>query len=121
LIESCLRQQGCDTTVVTKGSDAVREITRKDYDLVVLDWQMPDLNGAETLICAQDIISYDSSFQIPWVTNHLPVITYSGQDRDQMNLPKCNNFEIIGHIPKSFTFPQLKQATLGVLDGLRHL
>ena len=119
LIQSCLRQQGCKTNVVTKGSEAVREITRNAYDLVVLDWRMPELNGAETLVCAQDIISYDSTFRSPWVTNQIPVITYSGEDRDQMNFPKCENFELMGHISKSSTFAQLKHATFTYLRALR--
>lgn len=118
-MESCLRQQGCITSIATSGEEAVREITNNDYDLLVLDWQMPLMNGPETLVCAQDIISYDSTFRLPWITNQLPVLTYSGQEIEKTAIPSCENFEFVGHIRKSASYPELRKTTKDLLHDLR--
>ena len=40
-----LHEEGLVTDICTRGQDAIRQITRSVYDLVVLDWMLPDLDG----------------------------------------------------------------------------
>jgi DNA-binding response OmpR family regulator len=40
-----LHEEGFVTDICTRGQDAIRQITKSIYDLVVLDWMLPDLDG----------------------------------------------------------------------------
>jgi CheY-like chemotaxis protein len=47
LISQLLQGRGHDVTVVSTGREAVEEVTRGDYDLVLMDLQMPEMDGLE--------------------------------------------------------------------------
>lgn len=42
-----LRKLGCQTDVVATGSDALVAVARKSYDMVLMDCQMPEMDGYE--------------------------------------------------------------------------
>jgi CheY-like chemotaxis protein len=44
-----LEKKGYEVTTVTNGSDAIDLCQEKNFDLVLLDEQMPGLSGLETL------------------------------------------------------------------------
>jgi len=44
-----LEHEGYKTKAITSGRDALEEALGKDYDLIVLDVMLPDLNGIEVL------------------------------------------------------------------------
>ncbi len=50
-----LEQLGDEVDLASSGADAIEAVARKDYDVVFMDVQMPELNGIETTkqICAQ--------------------------------------------------------------------
>ena len=118
LMETCLRQQGCDTRVVSSGKQAVSEITTHDYDLMVLDWNMPLMSGYEAVVCAQDLISFDASFRQAWLSNQLPILTYSGVEGQTLEYPDCKNFNFVDFIPKAAPYSELKSRTSQVLREL---
>jgi signal transduction histidine kinase/CheY-like chemotaxis protein/HPt (histidine-containing phosphotransfer) domain-containing protein len=43
-----LQQVGCDCTVVVNGREALDEALRNEYDAILMDCQMPELDGFET-------------------------------------------------------------------------
>jgi two-component system sensor histidine kinase/response regulator len=42
-----LEQLGCSVDVATNGTEAVDHFRERDYDLILMDWQMPLMNGIE--------------------------------------------------------------------------
>jgi DNA-binding NtrC family response regulator len=44
-----LKAQGLEVTALGSGREALTELGEKDYDVVVLDMRMPDLDGIATL------------------------------------------------------------------------
>jgi two-component system sensor histidine kinase/response regulator len=42
-----LEQLGCSVDVATNGTEAVDHFRDRDYDLILMDWQMPIMNGIE--------------------------------------------------------------------------
>ena len=48
VLSARLRRLGCHVEGVVGGSEAIRRMSQRDYDLVLLDLQMPDLDGIET-------------------------------------------------------------------------
>ena len=49
LLDSALRHFGFDVVVAANGRDALREVTRFDPDVILLDVMLPDLDGFEIL------------------------------------------------------------------------
>jgi CheY-like chemotaxis protein len=42
-----LEQLGCSVDIATDGMKAVEQFRQRDYDLILMDWQMPLMNGVE--------------------------------------------------------------------------
>jgi DNA-binding response OmpR family regulator len=49
LFEAVLTEEGHEVTSVATGREAVRKIIKDDYDLIILDIKMPDMNGLEVV------------------------------------------------------------------------
>jgi CheY-like chemotaxis protein len=49
LFEAVLAEAGHEVVTVATGREAVRKILKDDYDLVILDIKMPDMNGLEVV------------------------------------------------------------------------
>ncbi len=42
-----LERLGCHVDVATDGTEAVEHFRKRDYDLILMDWQMPRMDGIE--------------------------------------------------------------------------
>jgi DNA-binding response OmpR family regulator len=67
-----LESQGMICRHFSRGGDILRAVLRDTYDLVVLDWQVPDLNGEEVLRAIRKS-----------VREPLPVLFTTGRDREE--------------------------------------
>jgi two-component system, cell cycle sensor histidine kinase and response regulator CckA len=62
-----LRQAGLDVDEAVNGLEALSLYTKRDYDLIVLDFDMPELDGLETQARLMDV---DPSVRIVFVTGY---------------------------------------------------
>lgn len=49
LFEQVLAEDGHQTVAVATGREAVRKILKEEFDLIILDIKMPDMNGLEVV------------------------------------------------------------------------
>jgi len=42
-----LEKLGCRTVIAPNGADAIERFQQSEYDLILMDWQMPVMNGFE--------------------------------------------------------------------------
>lgn len=49
LFEAVLAEAGHEVVTVATGREAVRKILKDEYDLIILDIKMPDMNGLEVV------------------------------------------------------------------------
>jgi CheY-like chemotaxis protein/HPt (histidine-containing phosphotransfer) domain-containing protein len=63
VIRAQLERLGCEATIVEDGAGALEALEHGSYDTLLLDWQMPVMDGAETT----RRIRRSSHFQIPIV------------------------------------------------------
>lgn len=119
LIESCFRQQGCDTMIATNGTDAVRMFENMNYDLIVLDWVMPDLNGEEVIKQGEQSINQSLLEGEDFIK--IPVLTYSAHGFQDINFPETTHFTQLGHIKKTTTYKRLRSKTNIILNRVKKL
>ncbi|HET6566940.1 MAG TPA: response regulator [Rhodothermales bacterium] len=83
-----LEHKGYDVTSVTNGADAVNRVREENYDLVLLDEQMPGMGGLETL---SEIKQLSPEVPIVMVTKseeeHLMEEALGGQISDYLTKP----------------------------------
>lgn len=67
-----LREKGYDVLTVNNGDDAIEKVRNQDFDIILLDENMPGLSGLETLA------------QIKNLKSHLPVIMITKSEEEHI-------------------------------------
>lgn len=119
LMAACLRKLGCSIKTVMTPADAILEVTNRSYDLVVLDWIMPVMDGGRTLLEAQRIISSDSARDLEWAAERLPVVTFSGRENENIDFPDCRHFRRLDHWEKSLPKSELMARANRIVSHLQ--
>lgn len=72
LVKRWLEVAGHSCALSLRGKAFIRDIGRESYDLYILDWEVPDLSGAEVLawICAH-------------IENPVPILFVTARDREE--------------------------------------
>lgn len=118
MIESILGQSGCETVVVDNGQDAVDELFEHAYDLIVLDWMMPSMNGLQTI----KMLDETADLSATGIQNKkVPVLIFSASPRSQIVFPKSKTFRKIGYLQKTSTYDTIRKTTDMFLDNLRKM
>ena len=64
-LQKLLQKQGYDATIVSGGTEALTEIKQSDFDLIVIDIRMPQMDGIETLKAIREYLSVESKDPVP--------------------------------------------------------
>jgi CheY-like chemotaxis protein len=91
-----LSKIGCETRVAGDGLAAVNLIAREPFDLVLMDCQMPELDGLQ----ATKVIRQ---------TSDIPIVAMTGSVRDE-DLMKCLEAGMDGHISKPVSLSSITEA-----------
>lgn len=105
LLRFALDRWGLKTKVVCDGYDAIIEMVMHTYDLVIIDWVMPEMSGHQTLVQANKSVSLDpkSDPKSP-MKRQIPVVVYSSYQPDLKSLESLDHFKVIGHWNKAQQF-----------------
>ena len=101
LLRFSLGRWGFKTKVVCDGYDAIVEMVMHKYDLVVIDWVMPEMGGLQTLVQADKSISLDPKSS---AKKQILVAVYSAHHPNLKALEELDYFKIIGHWNKAEKF-----------------
>lgn len=105
--------QGYSTILSFDGESAIDEISRAIPQLIILDWNMPDLSGGEAILYAQKIMDTQREKLGYQFFKKIPVITFSGTNLKQLKMPECSNFEFVDHWQKPMSLSQLSKKVAG--------
>jgi two-component system response regulator RegX3 len=72
LLQYWITSQGFACRTFSRGNDILKAVLRDTFDLVILDWRVPDLSGEEVLRAIRD-----------HVREPLPVLFTTGRDREE--------------------------------------
>ncbi|MCX5708281.1 MAG: response regulator [Candidatus Omnitrophica bacterium] len=76
-LQKLLKKQSYEATIVSSGQEALEKVKSADFDLIVLDIRMPEMDGIETIRKIREFRSQSGKSQIPEV-----VITgYADEDK----------------------------------------
>jgi len=89
-----------DFTIVANGKDAVKEVQKRNYDLVLMDCHMPEMNGYDATI---EIRDFPDTFQ-----SEIPIIamTANAMSNDQ---ERCLGIGMNEYISKPFKIDTFKE------------
>lgn len=85
----CLTQQGHEAAMATGGAQALEMLRSGEYDLVLLDWLMPEVDGLEVL----------TTVKVDPELADTPIIVVSGADEAD-SIEKSLEAGAVGHLPK---------------------
>ena len=119
LIVRLLKKSGCNADVAGNGIEAVAALKLLPYDLVLMDWQMPEMDGFEATRAIRDfeeqvsegaLPNPNSSFAQAHVrTGRIPIValTANAMKDDQQ---KCLDAGMDGYVTKPVRLEKLLDA-----------
>jgi len=95
-----LQKLGCQVEVARNGREAVESIAHAIYDAVLMDCEMPEMNGYEA---TQEVRRREQS-----TTRHLPIIALTGHASPE-DAAKCRQAGMDDVVTKPLTVPALRE------------
>jgi PAS domain S-box-containing protein len=95
LIKMILEKNNYSSIMATNGKEALEMLTRENFDLILMDVQMPLLNGYETAAEIRKKEAESGSIRIPIIG-----VTAHAMEEDKI---KCLNAGMDDHLPKPIT------------------
>jgi two-component system, sensor histidine kinase and response regulator len=96
-----LKKLGLQADVASNGVDAVSAVRGYRYDIVLMDIQMPEMNGYEATAAIRELEQATVSGQ------HIPVIALTGSE-DRSDQDRCVEAGMDDYIAKPVIYEQLK-------------
>lgn len=105
IIEYCLRREGHTVTAAEHGQAALAVASRQAYDLAILDWSMPHMNGGQ--LCAR-------LHELPHLAG-MPVVILTAHGDAETRL-SAKQAGAAGYLTKPFTLRALADHVGVMLD-----
>ena len=96
MVGDMLRMHGISSDFAADGLDAVRKIKKGRYDALILDLNMPEMDGLRTLEALKTI------------DPDLPIVVVTGMD-DKAKINAVKEFNVLGILQKPFSWEKLKK------------
>ncbi|HND84456.1 MAG TPA: response regulator [Pseudobdellovibrionaceae bacterium] len=113
MMSRILSNNGCDITMAFDGEDSEVLLSKKEFDLVIVDWNMPNMNGRETLIMMDKILGNQKDSQ--GKTPSMPVVIYTAEEQENLDLPQCKFLTYVGFINKQQNFTSMSKSCSFIL------
>ena len=104
----CLKREGHTASMAYGGERALEMLNSGNYDLVLLDLLMPDIDGLEVLRHIKEDPRLDS----------IPVIMVSG-DEEAETIARCDQMGAAAHLSKPLDPAQLATRITACMKGSR--
>ena len=105
ITKELLEMMGCDVDVVDSGAEALEAFRRNSYDLIIMDIQMPEMDGYEA---TKEIR------RIEGTTKHVPIVALTANAL-QGDREKCLSAGMDEYISKPFRAAELEAVLLKFL------
>jgi len=107
-LQKLLKKEGYDATIVSNGTEALKEVQTNDFDLIVIDIRMPQMDGIETIQAIREYLRLGEK-------NPIPEIVITGYADEQKY--KCAvDLKVAAYIYKPFDTKEFLDTIKKVLD-----
>ncbi|MFZ3230373.1 MAG: response regulator [Pseudobdellovibrio sp.] len=97
----------CRVDIASDPFEAMNTMVENFYDLIILDWNLPLLNGAQTLKELEKGFYFDPSLPVQWDRQRVPVVVFSASDKIQCSLARSKHFDCAGFVSKRQTLSNI--------------
>lgn len=107
-LQKLLKREGYNAVVATNGMEAIEKIKAMDFDLIISDVKMPELDGIETIKYIRDYLKKSNRRLLPEIL----ITGYANGDKYE----KALDLEVVDYLPKPFDnkeFLQIIKKTIG--------
>ncbi len=102
ILERSMKSKGCSVDLVKNPESAIDRVKEQEYDLIILDWCLPNMNGHEFLKRADKIIARKN--QGIFGAKSIPLVICSSRNSEEINLPLVSNFLFCEYWNKKLPF-----------------
>jgi len=81
--------------------EAMEMMSVQVFDFIILDWNLPHLNGLETLLEVEKGFKFDPNLPLEWDQKKVRVIVLSGNERESCKVTNTKHFRYSGYINKA--------------------
>jgi len=87
--------------------EAMDMMTAQAFDLIVIEWNLPKLNGLETLLATERGFKFEPNLPLEWDEKKVPVIILSDCEKSSCKAPYTKHFRYLAYINKAKSIEQI--------------
>jgi PleD family two-component response regulator len=95
-----LQEHRFDVKLASDPYEAITMMMDEVYDFVLLDWNLPRMNGLKTILEAEKVFRHDPTLPLDWEARKVGVLTFSAEADKTCRLPSTPHFKYMGHVSK---------------------
>lgn len=99
--------EGAYVEVANDPYEALNQMSEHHFDLVIMDWELPDLTGGETLKQADRNAMLDPLASEQWNMKKTPVVILSAHKARECRTNKNNTYRVISYVSKRQPFANM--------------
>lgn len=108
--------EGAYVEVANDPYEALNQLSEHHFDLVIMDWQLPDMTGGETLKQADRNALLDPLASEQWMMKKTPVVILSAHKARECRTNKNNTYRVISYVSKRQPFPNMMKHLKDILS-----
>jgi PleD family two-component response regulator len=112
-----------DVRLASDPFEAINMMLDEVYDFVLLDWNLPRMNGLRTIQEAEKIFRHDPTLPLDWEARKVGVLTFSSESDKTCKIPTSQHFKYVGHVSKQNKLQNIVETMQNYFDrayGLAH-
>lgn len=108
---------GAYVEVANDPYEALNQMSEHHFDLVVMDWELPDMTGGETLKQADRNAMIDPLASEQWNMKKTPVVILSAHKARECRTNKNNTYRVVSYVSKRQPFANIIKILKDVLNA----
>ncbi len=116
LVHNLMKRYSCKIDIASDPFEAINQATENFYDLIILDWNLPGLNGGETLSRIEKAMFFEPTLPIQWDGRQVPVVVFSAGLRQECPFRKTKHFNYMCFVSKAQPMDHIIETFSGIID-----
>lgn len=119
ILEKSLKSLGCQVELSSDPEKAIEKVTNSSFDLVILDWCLPYMDGHQFLKLADEKLNHKNRGDFDAKT--IPLVICSSKNANEINLPLVSNFIFCQYWNKQLPFSTvISSIELAIKNARKH-